>query len=54
MHDHHSTRTILNLPYGTKVLRGKILTNGSSMEFDEQNLDEFAVVFIENVLQRKH
>ena len=29
--------------YGAKSLTGKILTNGSSMKFDEQNFDEFSL-----------
>jgi len=34
------------LPYGAKVLRGRILTNGVCMKFDKQSFDQSTVVFI--------
>ena len=33
-----------------KALQGKILTNGPSMEFDEQNFDKSTVIFIGKVI----
>ena len=43
----------MSVVYDTKVEQGKNLTNGSSMKFDEQNFDEFILVFIGKVLQKK-
>ena len=39
-----------NIPYGTNVWRCKILTNGATCDFDEENFDECCCLPVKHVL----